>query len=308
MIDPFADTRPYDRSRRKVPEPIRMRGERPRLQSGLRGCFSLCLAAAIGLLIYFLLPVRTNIVLLGTDSRDPSDPLGRTDTIVLATIVPLRPTVSMLSIPRDLFVEIPEVGQNRINTAFFFSEANQPGSGPAAAKRVVAHNFGVEMDYYVLLQFEGLSAVVDAFGGVQVDIPSPMSGYEAGRHTMNGVQALAFVRDRSGSDDFFRMARGQIFLQSFMRQVMQPASWPRLPAALLALNQVIQTDIPVWLWPRLLLALVRAGPDGIESHILNRNYVIPFTTAGGAQVLDPVWESIDPLVESIFRQRPVRKD
>ncbi len=307
MADPFAETRPIRPPWADEPtQPIRLKSEPAPVRGWRRGCLTVLIAAVIGLLIYFLLPTRTNILILGTDSRDPDSPVGRTDTIILTTIVPLRPEVGMLSVPRDLWVEVPGVGQNRINTAYIFAEAAEEGSGPQAAFDTIAQNFGVQMDYYVLIQFEGLKAVVDTLGGVNVAIPRPMSGYEAGIQRMNGEQALAFVRDRAGSDDFFRMERGQIFLKSLLRQLLRPASWGKLPAFGVALFQIIETDVPVYLYPRLGLALLRAGPDGIDSRVITRDYVNPFTTGSGAQVLGPDWAAIDPLVEELFGVRVER--
>ena len=277
------------------------------MRTGLvRGFVLFAIAAVLSLAIYLLLPLRTHILVLGTDSREAELALGRTDTIILASINPLRPNVGILSVPRDLYVEIPGVGENRINAAFFFGELEQVGGGPAAAIETFAHNFGVEPDHYMLIQFDGLKAVVDALGGVSIVLTEPMSGYQAGTHMLDGTQALAFVRDRAGSDDFFRMARGQIFLRALIAQVLKPATWPRIPSALIALAQVVETDLPIWQWPRTAVALLRAGPQGIRAEVVGRDHVTPFTTSGGAQVLSPHWPAIDLLVESVTGESPLR--
>ena len=210
----------------------------------------------------------------------------------------------MLSVPRDLWVNVTGIGEQRINTAYFLAEIEEPGTGAQNAKDTIEQNFGVKMDYYILIQFEGLTTVVDAIGGVDVNIPSPMSGYDTGVIHMDGTQALAFVRDRSGSDDFFRMARGQIFITSLWKQLLQPNQWGKLPAFVGSLSAVLQTDVPVWLYPRLGFALLRTGPDGIDSRVISRDEVIPFTTSGGAQVLGPNWEAIDQIVEELFGVTP----
>jgi polyisoprenyl-teichoic acid--peptidoglycan teichoic acid transferase len=85
------------------------------------------------ILFYFFAPLRTNILLLGADDSAERGSIGRTDTIILTTIVPLKPHVGMLSIPRDLWVAVPGVGEQRINTAYFFAESKQEGSGPRGA-------------------------------------------------------------------------------------------------------------------------------------------------------------------------------
>ncbi len=252
--------------------------------------------------VYLLAPFRTNILLLGIDRRPGETNASRTDTMILTTIEPLAPYVGMLSIPRDLWVTLPGGSQNRINTAHFFAEAASPGSGPEAAKQVVAENFGVTVDNYLRINFAGLRDFVDALGGVEIDLPQAMSGYTAGRHTLNGEQALAFVRDRAGSDDFARMARGQLFLKAVLWQVATPIAWPRLPLAGLTLLRSIDSDVPAWLWPRLLVAVIRAGPDGIDGRVFSREMAPGFTTDAGAQVLAPDWARINPVLKEMFNQ------
>src|SRR3990172_1495157 len=188
------------------------------------GCLAMLGAA------FVVVPPRTNVLLLGVDRAPDETFLGRTDTIILATFQPLKPYVGMLSIPRDLWVVIPGVGENRINTAHYFAEGEDPGSGPFATRDTIRENFGVGVNYFVRIRFSGIKNIVEALGGLDMEFPEQMSGYPAGTHHLNGDQVLAFVRDRSGTDDFFRMAHGQLFLKSFIKQVVQPAAWLRLPA------------------------------------------------------------------------------
>jgi LCP family protein required for cell wall assembly len=252
--------------------------------------------------VYLIGPGRTNILLIGIDARPKEGNLGRTDTMILTTFQPLRPYVGMLSIPRDLWVNVPGYGENRINTAYFFAEAARAGSGPAAAMNVVQQNFGVNVDYYVRLHFNGFKDIVDALGGVDITLPADMSGYKAGTYHLNGTQALALVRDRETSDDFARMGRGQLFLKAMLKEVIHPINWPRLPAALLAATQVVDTNVPVWEWPRVAFALLRVGPSGIDARIISRDMVTPFVTSGGADVLEPNWGAINPVLMEMFGQ------
>jgi polyisoprenyl-teichoic acid--peptidoglycan teichoic acid transferase len=220
-VDPFADTQPHSRY-----DPLaesryhEILAPRRRRRSPLGcGCLFFTFTGLFMLLLgaYLVLPLRTNILVMGIDARANEADLGRTDTLILSTLVPYRLYAGALSIPRDLWVNVPGYGENRINTAHFYAEINQPGSGPEGTKQVVRQNFGVDVDYFVRVRFDGFQYLVDALGGVNVDLPEAMSGYPAGRHRMDGQQALALVRDRSGSDDFFRMQRGQIFLKSVWR-------------------------------------------------------------------------------------------
>uniref|UniRef100_A0A7C4KZ25 LytR family transcriptional regulator n=1 Tax=Bellilinea caldifistulae TaxID=360411 RepID=A0A7C4KZ25_9CHLR len=252
------------------------------------------------LLLYFFAPLRTNILILGIDRAPDGSAMGRSDTNILLSINPLQPDIKMLSIPRDLWVNIPGVGENRINTAHFFAEIDQPGSGPRATLETVRVNFGLDVPYFVRLRFDSVQPIVEAMGGITIELEQPTAGYPPGRHTLNGEQALAFARNRTGTDDFYRMAQGQLLFKAAFRQMLNPASWSRLPAVTAAALESVDTNLPVWLWPRLGLALLRAGPDGIDNRTLDREMVTPFTTSGGANVLLPNWERINPLLQEMF--------
>ena len=252
------------------------------------------------ILIYFIAPLRTNILLLGTDDSPERGAVGRTDTIILTTIVPLRPYVGMLSIPRDLWVTIPDVGEQRINTAYFFAEANQSGTGARAAMQTISDNFGVPVHYYAVVHMYGLVSAVDALGGVDIQLDEPTGGLPAGTHHLDGLEALAFARERGGSDDFSRMQRAQILISAAFRKMLSPSNWRALPALIFSLTQVIDTNIPLWQSPRLLFALVRSVFFGVDSRTITRDMVTPFQTSGGAQVLAPNWETINPLLREMF--------
>jgi len=250
--------------------------------------------------MYFFAPLRTNILLLGTDDSSERGSIGRTDTIILASIVPLKPYIGMLSIPRDLWVQLPGVGEQRINTAYFFAEANEAGSGAAAAMDAIRANFGVPVKYYVLVHMSGLVSVVDALGGVNVQLDAPVGNLPAGTHHLNGPQALGFVRERNTSDDFGRMLRTQILLSAGLKQMLNPSSWGDLPKVAGALVQTVDTNIPLWQLPRLTFALLRAFVFGIDGRAIGREMVTPFQTSQGAQVLLPNWEAINPVLDEMF--------
>jgi LCP family protein required for cell wall assembly len=271
----------------------------PSRRKKLRRWPLVCLALV---LFYFFAPLRTNILLLGTDDSPERGSVGRTDTIILATIIPLQPYVGMLSIPRDLWVSVPNVGEQRINTAYFFAEAAQPGSGAGAALQTIRNNFGISVHYYAVIHMLGLTSVVDTLGGVDINLDSPMSEFPAGPQHLNGSEALAFVRERSSSDDFSRMVRTQILLSAVVKKVLYPSNWLSLPRLILSLTEVVDTNIPVWQWPRLLFALLRAFLFGIDSQTITREMVTPFQTSQGAQVLAPDWNLINPLLMRMFGQ------
>ncbi len=269
------------------------------------GCTPVLIITLIVLIfggLYFGAPLRTNILLLGIDYAPPENAVARSDTIVLTTILPLEPYIGMLSIPRDLWVTLPGVGENRINTAHFFGEAAQVGGGPPASVEAVRSIFGINLHYYIRIRFEGFREVVNALGGVDIELSQPLAGYPAGIHHLTGNKALAFARHRLGSDDFFRMEQGQLLFKAILRHMTRPSGWIRIPAVVVALLKNIDTNLPWWQWPRISLALLRAGSDGLDARTISREMVSPFTTDEGASVLLPDWNQINPLLSEMFGQ------
>ena len=257
---------------------------------------------AILIFLLFFTPLRTTVLILGIDRPPEGTWAGRSDTMILASITPVLPDVSILSIPRDLWVNVPGQGENRVNTAHYFAEISAPGTGKAAAEDVIETNLGVKVDYVVRIKFDGFVKIIDAMGGVTVNLPVDMSGLAAGENALDGTQALAFVRDRAGSDDFFRQQRGQLLILAAIKNMMNPAKWARIPAVLIAVLQSVDTNIPFWIYPRLVYASLFSAVKGFDAKTFDREMITPWLTDGGAQVLLPNWDKINPLLFELFRQ------
>ncbi|NYD49644.1 LCP family protein required for cell wall assembly [Actinomadura luteofluorescens] len=164
-----------------------------------------------------------NVLVIGLDARYGGPP--RSDTLMLVHVPADRKRPQVMSIPRDVLVRIPACGrtparQATVNTAF-------PLGGAACTRRTVEALTGVRIDQTVVIDFGGFKRVVDALGGVEVTLPTavndPRSGLvlPAGRHWLNGTQALAYVRVRHGlgdGSDLDRVKRQQRFLASLARQ------------------------------------------------------------------------------------------
>jgi polyisoprenyl-teichoic acid--peptidoglycan teichoic acid transferase len=176
---------------------------------------------------------RVNIILLGLDRR-PNDGEGtRSDSMLLLSIDQDSQTANMMSIPRDLWVKVPGHGNNRINTSYFFGDQSRPGKGgPPLVKETLKQNFGVEVHYFVEIDFNGFRSIIDALGGVIIDVKKPLIDYEyptedfgikrlyipAGLQRMNGQTALEYARSRHADSDIGRNQRQQEVLLAIREQ------------------------------------------------------------------------------------------
>lgn len=304
--------------------PTPPRRKRTRRRVGCLGClFRLALAVTLFVVTFTALvaslyilfpPPRTNILMLGIDSRPGEGVATRADTIILATVDPRQPYVGMLSIPRDLYINIPGYGFQRINAAHVFAESNSPGTGPALVEQTIESNFGVPVDRFIRLDFQAFVAIVDAAGGVTIDVPFYFVDYEyptpdygtmvvefqAGTQHMNGERALQYARIRHGSSDFQRAERQQQVIEALFRQLLSPANWWRWPAVYMAFSQYVDTDLTILDGIALGPALLWVGPGGIDRRILDSNMTTGRTTESGASVLEPNWGQINPLLYEMF--------
>jgi len=174
-----------------------------------------------------------NILILGSDRREKSkvdqSTSARSDSIIVLRLDPHSGTISMLSIPRDLRVDIPGYGMDKINSAYTYG-------GPALAVETVTQLTGLKINDFIDINFLGFVALVNKLGGafLMVDhryYTPPNAGYmaidlEPGYQRLDGAQALAFVRFRHDQQgDFTRMVRQQMFLKEMKRQIGQSARW-----------------------------------------------------------------------------------
>jgi LCP family protein required for cell wall assembly len=295
---------------------------RPR-RRGRRAC-ACCLwlgVAALGLAVVLVLGLaafalrgRVNVVVLGLDRRPGEGDAVRADTVMMVTADAGAPYLGLMSIPRDLYLLIPGQGENRINTAHVFGELDHPGGGPERTAAAIAQNFGVRVDGWVRVDFDGFVAVIDALGGITVDVPQtlvdeayPTEDYgtmvvtiPAGVQRMNGETALQYARSRHGSSDFDRADRQQEVVQAMLHRLAQPALWPRLPELYRVFRSSVESKLSILQLARLGLAVLRVGPDGPERLVIDQDMVTPALTPAGAAVLLPRWDLILPAVERMF--------
>jgi LCP family protein required for cell wall assembly len=282
-------------------EPVQNISRLPRKRSKSKFWLKLIAFLLVISLVYLFFPSTTDILILGIDRSHEGTVIGRSDSIIYAQVKPASSDVNLLSVPRDLWVEIPGYGAERINTAHYFAEADEEGSGPALAISTFESNFDLDVDYYVRIQLEKFPAIIDAFGGLNLTLEESMGGLMAGEHHLSGDETLIFIRDRAGTDDFFRMEQGQKFIRTLIQNLATPGKWLRIPAAASAFFDAVETDIPQWKWGRIAMTFLFAGEEGLTSYKIDRDMTIPIVTDQGANVLMPDWLQIVPWIEENFK-------
>ncbi len=261
---------------------------------------------------------RVNILLLGIDRRVGEKGPARTDTMMVVTLDPLSKSAALLSIPRDLWVPIPGHEAGRINTAHFLGEVDDgPAGGPALAKTTVQYTLGVPIHYYVRINFEGFKDLIDAIGGVTIDVkeaihdskyPDENYGYQtvdipAGVQPMDGDTALKYVRTRHGASDFVRARRQQQLIQAVRDKVFKlDIPLTKIPEILSLLGDSVQTDLSLTEMYSL-AKWARAIPsENITSAVIDEKMTTSYVTPDGADVLLPDQAAIRELVDMVFSE------
>ncbi len=222
----------------------------------------------------------STVLLLGVDvvygagrhgKADPSSFQGRSDTMMLARFDPVKNDFTILSIPRDTSCQIPGHGRQKINGA------NALG-GESLAMQTVSELTGLPIDHYVVLNVHGLVELVDALGGITVQIPKKMKyrdraaklniNLEAGPYKLNGTEAMGFVRFRHDAlGDIGRVQRQEIFIQAVMDKALSPASWSKVPQLLQIASSHVKTDLNVKQIMQI-LSFVRAVPKANQHMVM----------------------------------------
>ena len=205
----------------------------------LRPVLLVLLVLLVLVLVYLIVPFGgQRVVLLGSDAR--AGEASRSDTIVVT-----KAGGGMLTVPRDTLVDIPGVGEDKINAAF-------ASGGPDLTVETLESLTGVRMNDYVVVHFGGVEDIVDALGGITLEVDKPIRvGIDgrrvyipAGTQTLDGRQALAYVRYRGGpTADIGRIGRQQKFLRELASESTSLTKLPRLPATARATWRNIDTNM-----------------------------------------------------------------
>lgn len=261
---------------------------------------------------------RFNVLLMGIDRR-PGEPfISRTDTMMLLSIDTEDNTASLLSIPRDLYVVIPDRGRDRINTAFVYgAQGNNPAGGAQLAMATVAYNLGVPVEHYFMVDFQAFTGVVDTLGGITVEVPYNINdplypdmnyGYDplyipAGTHHFDGQTALKYARTRHQDSDFHRAQRQQQVLMAIRQAATSQGIDDlilRAPILSQQFRDGFRTDLSLEQLVQLGRIAMNIAPESINRAVLDHDYVTSYTTPGGAAVLVLINERAAPLIAELF--------
>jgi LCP family protein required for cell wall assembly len=276
---------------------------------------------------------RINILVLGVDRRPHHDPDAegppRTDSIYIVSLDPLQKTGTVLAVPRDLYVEVPNPRRGsgfwdtRINTAYHYGALYKyPGGGPALARDTIEHNFKVKIDYYAVIDWVAFADVIDALGGIEVTVPDTLRGVEAfnvrdgnafpitiraGRQPMDSITALAYARFRDDDDgDFGRIVRQQQVMTAVMEKALALGWLGRTPTLYARFRGAVDTDIGPARLPGLVALAKQIGVDRVTMTSLagaDGENVARRITPEGEDVLIPIWDRLGPTLAAALPDR-----
>ena len=217
-------------------------------------------------------PDKTVVMLMGVDEREGD--VGRSDTLMIATLDAKKHKAAILSVPRDTRVKIKGHGFDKINAAYAYG-------GHKLTQSTVEDLLGVEMEHYVIINVNAFTKIIDAIGGIDINVEKRMY-YEdpwddngglvinlyPGQQHMDGSTAITYVRYRDEEGDIGRITRQQKFMKAVMDKLTSPAIIPRIPSIISEVVDSINTDLSVKQMIEFMAALKEAQSYGLQTEML----------------------------------------
>lgn len=264
-----------------------------------------------------------NFALLGSDEEVTEDDFIRTDTMILASLNLDTGTVTMLSLPRDLYVYIVHGKMGRLNTAFGLGEyiGWEPGGGFGLLRQTLFYNFGINIHYYARVNFSAFEAIIDLLGGVEIAVDCTYRDYypyeqegrdgieieyrkrtlPVGVYTFDGFDALWYARIRRLTDDFDRGRRQQQLLRALWRGLRRQGLAATLPRIWHDISSIVDTNIPFDLMLRLLPGVINLDVSTIENLSFDKtHHTREWETPTGSEVLLPNPEAVAALMKDFY--------
>lgn len=264
-------------------------------------------------------PGRMNILIIGMDGRSANyERAARADALMVAGVNFGDKTAQILSIPRDLWVQIPEydgnpLHENRVNTAYALGQQyGYPGGGPAFQAYTISQVFGLRIDRTVVLNFAAFENAIDTIGGIDLDAPKAIHDEKypddeggtlvleipAGWVHMDGRTALMYARTRHQDSDFGRMRRQQQVMLAIRDKLFSPDVIPVLPSLAQVVYNSVRTDLSLEEVGLLGCVGPQIPNESVFRVVIDTTMVEPFTTSSGASVLRPKIDVILPALEA----------
>ena len=217
-------------------------------------------------------PDKTVVMLMGVDEREGD--VGRSDTLMIATLDAKKHKAAILSVPRDTRVKIKGHGFDKINAAYAYG-------GHRLTQSTIEDLLGVEMEHYVIINVNAFTKIIDAIGGIDINVEKRMY-YEdpwddngglvinlyPGQQHMDGNTAITYVRYRDEEGDIGRITRQQKFMKAVMDKLTSPSIIPRIPAIIGQVVDSINTDLSVKQMIEFMAALKEAQSNGLQTEML----------------------------------------
>lgn len=258
----------------------------------------------------------TNILLLGSDRR-PNDVNWRTDVIMILALDFEAGKAGVISLPRDLYIdEIPGHKPNKINVVDYLGETDEPGGGgPALLSSILEERMGIPIQHYLRFEFEGFKQVIDALGGVEIQVDCPIYDYVpeedvvlnlgVGTHKLTGRQALSYVRTRRQGGDLERARRQQRMALAIRDQVLSQNLLPKVPALYVALQEAVDTDIGLVDAIRFTRFALQLTEESLHGMILAPPETMLQGWRNGMYVFVPDWGAITDAAQTVFDRPPL---
>jgi polyisoprenyl-teichoic acid--peptidoglycan teichoic acid transferase len=269
-----------------------------------------------------------NILLIGAATRNPNNP-GLTDTLMILSVNRDSGHIAVVSIPRDLYVYVPDVGMMKVNQVYFSGERGDGDSGIERLYAAIRYNLGLEIDYYAKVDFDSFPTLVDSVGGIDITVDCAIEdwrliepdmdihvaeNYEmftlwTGHYHMDGDTALWYVRSRRTSNDLDRNRRQQDVLRALWRQIRSNGLLENFPSLWEQFNEIVDTDLSLSEALSLLPLVADMDAAAVEYYYFRIHHEVEQGYGGvdGQFIFTPQAEAVETMMQQVLSASTSRR-